>query len=76
MESTRLTASEFQMSFGTLSEKARHQPAVKHGRDSLVVMSVEECERMKRRERQVELTAELPDEWVEAVRKAEAPDAK
>ena len=43
METTRVTASEFQMSFGALSDKARRQPVVitKHGRDSLVVMSAE-----------------------------------
>ena len=44
-------------SFGTLSDKARHEPVVitKPGRDSLVVMSAEEWERLKRRDRQVGL---------------------
>jgi prevent-host-death family protein len=42
------------MSFGALSDKARQQPVVitKHGRDSVVVMSAEEWERLKRRDRQ------------------------
>jgi hypothetical protein len=64
------------MSFGALSDKARQQPVVitKHGRDSLLVMSAQEWERLKRRDRQVGLTADLPGEWVEAVRNAEAPD--
>jgi PHD/YefM family antitoxin component YafN of YafNO toxin-antitoxin module len=56
-----------------LSDKARREPVVitKHGRDSLVVMPVEEWERLKRRDRRVGLTTELPEEWVEAVRQAE-----
>jgi prevent-host-death family protein len=75
MEPTRVTATEFQQAFGTLSDKARHEPVVitKHGQDSLVVMSAEEWQRLKRRDRQVGLTAELPEEWVEAVRSAKVP---
>jgi prevent-host-death family protein len=76
MQTTRVTASEFQQAFGALSDKARHEPVVitKHGRDSLVVMPVEEWERLKRRDRRVGLTSELPDEWFEAVRDAKVPD--
>lgn len=76
MQTTRVTASEFQQAFGALSDKARHEPAVitKHGRDSLVVMPVEEWERLKRRDRRVSLTSELPEEWIEAVRDAKVPD--
>ena len=70
MQTSRVTASEFQQSFGALSDKARHDPVVitKHGRDSLVVMAAEEWERLKRRDRRVGLTAELAQEWIEAVR--------
>lgn len=76
MPATRVTASEFQQAFGALSDKARHEPVVitKHGRNSLVVMAAEEWERLKRRDRRVGLTTELPEEWVEAVRRAEVPD--
>lgn len=77
MESaTRVTASEFQQAFGALSDKARREPVIitKHGRDSLVVMSAEEWERLKRRDRRVGLTSELPEDWIEAVRNAEVPD--
>ena len=76
MQPTKVTASEFQQAFGTLSDKARHEPVIitKHGRDSLVVMSAEEWARLKRRDRQVGLTAELPEEWIEAVRSAKVPD--
>jgi prevent-host-death family protein len=76
MEAKRVTASEFQQAFGALSDKARHEPVVitKHGRDSLVVMAAEEWERLKRRDRRVGLTSDLPEEWVEAVRIALVPD--
>jgi prevent-host-death family protein len=75
MQTTKVTASEFQQAFGALSDKARHEPVIitKHGRDSLVVMSVEEWERLKRRDRTVGRTTELPEEWVEAVREAKVP---
>jgi prevent-host-death family protein len=76
MRASKVTASEFQQAFGTLSDKARREPVVitKHGRDSLVVMAVEEWERLKRRDRKAGLTTELPDEWIEAVREARVPD--
>jgi prevent-host-death family protein len=76
MEPTRVTASQFQQSFGTLSDKARHDPVIitKHGHDSLVVMSTEEWERLRRRDRRVGLATELPEEWHDAVRQAKVPD--
>ena len=76
MAPTKVTASEFQQAFGTLSDKARREPVIitKHGRDSLVVMAAEEWARLKRRDRQVGLTTELSEEWVEAVRQAKVPD--
>jgi prevent-host-death family protein len=76
MQTTKVTASEFQQAFGALSDKARHEPVIitKHGRDSLVVMAAEEWARLKRRDRSVGLTTELPEEWVETVRKAKVPD--
>lgn len=76
MPPTKVSASEFRRAFCMLSDKARHEPVVitKHGRDSLVIMSAEEWARLKRRDRHVGLTSELPDEWVEAVRQAKVPD--
>ena len=46
---THVTASQFQQSFGSLSDQARQRPVVitKHGRPSLVVMAAEEWERLK-----------------------------
>ncbi len=76
MQPTRVSASKFQAAFGALSDKARHEPVVitKHGKDSLVVMSAEEWARLKRRDRHAGLTAELPEEWIEAVRNAKVPE--
>ena len=76
MQPTRVTSSEFQQAFGALSDKARHEPVVitKHGRDSLVVMAAEEWERLKRRDRASGVAADLPEEWIEAVRRAELPE--
>jgi len=69
MSMTRVTASEFQKTFGALSDKALREPVAitKQGRDHLVVMSAEEYARLKRRDRQVFAAGELPDEWLEAV---------
>jgi hypothetical protein len=44
------------------------------GHGTHVVTAAEGRERRKRRERRVGLTAELPEEWVEAVREARVPD--
>jgi prevent-host-death family protein len=76
MQNTRVMESEFQQSVGALCDKARREPVIiaKHGRDSLVVMSAEEWERLKRRDRRVGLTTELPEEWAEAVREAKVPE--
>lgn len=76
LDPTRVTASEFQQSLSALSDKARHEPVVitRHGRDSLVIMPVEEWERLRRRDRRVGLASELPQGWAEAVRDAKAPD--
>ena len=73
---TRVTTSEFQKAFGALSHQARREPVIitKQGQDDLVVMSAEELERLRRRDRRAGLTSELPDEWLEAVRQAKVPE--
>jgi prevent-host-death family protein len=78
MPSTRVSASQFQQSFGALSDKARLEPVVitKYGRDSLVVMSAEEWARLKRRDRRVGLAGELPEKWIEAMRRSEIPEER
>lgn len=46
----------------------------KDGRDNLVLLSVEEYARLKRRNWRVGLTEELSEEWIEAGRSAKLPD--
>jgi len=73
---TRVTASQFQKAFGALSDRALREPVMitKQGRDHLVVLSAEEYGRLKRRDRRVGLTADLPPEWLDAVGAAKVPD--
>jgi prevent-host-death family protein len=75
MDMTRVTASEFQKAFGALSDKALREPVAitKQGRDHLVVVSAEEYARLKRRDRTVHAAADLPDEWLDALKTAEMP---
>jgi prevent-host-death family protein len=74
MEMIRMPEAELQL--GALAEKARHEPVTitKDGRDDLVVLSAEEYARLKRRDRRVGLTEDLPEEWIEAVRNAKVSD--
>jgi prevent-host-death family protein len=76
MEMIRMTEADLQRGLGALAERARHEPVTitKDGRDDLVVLSAEEYARLKRRDRRVGLTEDLPEKWVEAVRNAKVPD--
>lgn len=76
MNASRVTASEFQKAFGALSDRALREPVMitKQGRDHLVMLSAEEYARLKRRDRRVGRTADLPEEWVEAALAAKVPD--
>jgi Antitoxin Phd_YefM, type II toxin-antitoxin system len=72
MDMTRVTASEFQKAFGALSDKALREPIAitKQGRDHLVVLPAEEYARLKRCDRKVYAAGDLPDEWLEAVKRS------
>jgi PHD/YefM family antitoxin component YafN of YafNO toxin-antitoxin module len=51
----RVTTAEFIKNYGTLADKALQEPVTitKNGRDRLVMVSAEEFERLKRRDRKV-----------------------
>ena len=72
----KVSASEFQRSLGSISDNALRQPVAitKQGRNHLVLLSHEEYARLTRRDRRVGLAGELADEWLDAVRQAEAPE--
>lgn len=71
----RITSAEFGDGFESLNSHAQSGPVVvtEEGRDALVVLSAAEWERMKRRDRQVGLSSELTDGWIEAVQRAQVP---
>ena len=66
----RVTAAEVQKQFGAYSERAQREPVTitKHGRDSLVLISAEDYERLKSLDtRKAYYAWELPDDIVEAM---------
>jgi PHD/YefM family antitoxin component YafN of YafNO toxin-antitoxin module len=71
----RVTFSEFVKDCAALTDKALIEPltVTRSGRDDVVVLSVEEYERLKRRDRRVVLTGELSDEEIELIQNAEVP---
>ena len=72
----RMTEADLHQGLGALADRARREPVTntRDGRDDLVVLSAEEYARLKRRDRRVGLTEDLPEDWVEAVRNAKVPD--
>jgi hypothetical protein len=68
-DTIHITATEFQKSFGAMSDVALRKPLTitKQGRDHLVVLAADEYQRLKRRDRAVYAAGELPDEWLEAI---------
>jgi prevent-host-death family protein len=76
MDTFRVTRAEFERAFGAFAEKAKQEPVTitREGQDDLVVLSADEYARLKRRDRSVGLTGDLPEEWIEVVREAKVPD--
>jgi len=71
----RISSADFLENFETLLDKAFSEPITitRDGRDRLVVLSVDEYERLKRRDRRVIRIEDLTPEQVEAMMKAEVP---
>ena len=72
-------AAEAQRNFGLYQDKALIQPVAitRNGRPRTVMISIEDYERLKRRDRQVFRTEEAPQDIVDAILNAEIPeDAK
>lgn len=69
----RVSSTEFGKEVGRYQDMALSQPVIvtRNGRDRTVMISAEEYSRLKRRDRQVFATGDLPDETVEAIRRAE-----
>jgi PHD/YefM family antitoxin component YafN of YafNO toxin-antitoxin module len=64
-----VSAGEFQRNFGRYQDEALKQPLsiTRNGRDRLVVLAVEEYQRLKRYDRVVFKTEELSDAEIQAI---------
>jgi prevent-host-death family protein len=71
----KVTTADFIKHYGRLADRALSEPLTitKNGHDRLVVLSVEEYERLKRRERRVIGAGELTDAEMALIAKAEVP---
>lgn len=73
----RATAAEIQKRFGAYSEIAQREPVTitNHGRDSLVLLSARDYERLKSMDtRRAYYAWELPDDVVKALEEATTPE--
>ena len=69
----RVTTAEFIKGYGALADKALTEPVTitKNGRDRLVVVTAEEYERLRRRDRRVFRAEELSEADIALIVKAE-----
>ena len=72
-EVLRVTSTEFSKEVSRYQDAALSQPVVvtRDGRDQTVMISAEEYQRLKRRDRQVFAAGELPEEMIDAIRRTE-----
>jgi PHD/YefM family antitoxin component YafN of YafNO toxin-antitoxin module len=71
----RVTTAEFIKGYGTLADRALSEPVTitKNGRDRLVLLSVEEYERLRERDRRAVLAEDLTEADLARVAEAEVP---
>ena len=71
-----VTSAEFQRKLGLYQDKALAEPVTitKNGRERLVLLSVEEYQRLKRRDRRVFSIDEITDEQLAAIEAARVPE--
>ncbi len=70
-----ISSVEFQKKFGRYRDTAQREPVVitNHGRENLVLLSVDEYRRLKRRDRQALRVEDLTQADLEALAAAEPP---
>jgi prevent-host-death family protein len=75
MANMRISSAEFQKRFGSLADKALTEPVTitRNGRDRLVLLSVEEYDRLKRRDRRVVRLEDFTDDEMALIAQAEVP---
>jgi prevent-host-death family protein len=71
-----VTSAEFQRNLGLYQDKALAEPVTitKNGRERLVLLSVEEYQRLKRRDRRAFKIEDITDEQLAAVEAAQVPE--
>ena len=71
----RVTTADFIKHYGRLADRALSEPLtiMKNGHDRLVVLSTEEYQRLKRRDRRVVRAGALTDDEVAPIAAAEVP---
>lgn len=73
---TRVSSADFMRRFGELADVAMKDPVTitKNKRDRLVMLSVEEYQRLKKRDRRVYRAADIPADLLEAISQSKAPE--
>lgn len=73
---SKISSAEFQRNLGLYQDKALAEPVTitKNGRERLVLLSVEEYQRLKRRDRRVFRIEDVTDEQLAAIAQAKVPD--
>jgi prevent-host-death family protein len=71
----KISSAEFQKRFGSLADKALTEPVTitRNGRDRLVLMSVEEYDRLKRRDRRVVRLEDFTEAEMALIATSEVP---
>ncbi len=71
----KVSAAEFQRNIGRYQDLALREPVAvtRNGRESCVLISTEECRRLKRRDREALGIEDFTEADAEAVRRAEPP---
>ena len=74
-EATKVSAADFQRSPALYQDMALKAPVTitRNGRDRTVLVSAEEYQRLKRRDRRALLAEELSERQIAAIRSAEVP---
>jgi hypothetical protein len=69
-------AAEAERNFGLYQDKALVQPVevIREGKKPVVMISADEYSRLKRRDRQVFRTEDMPQEWIDAIMAAQPPE--
>ena len=69
MEMLTVSAAEFQRNFGRYQDEALKQPVsvTRDGREQLIVLAIEEYQRLKRRDRQVIRAGDMSDAGLAAI---------